>query len=146
MVNGPALFPASARASRMPLTIAPVTALELPVRGRLEMILMVPLVAPPPPPPVAPPPPPPLPPEPAASLALPPEVPPLSLCDLHPPDITTSAIAIEIVVSFLIAGNLVLLANAGQSTWRWSRQTGHVGRSSSGRSKRLRGRLWLTES
>src|ERR1043165_176036 len=101
----------------MPLTMAPVTALELPVRGRLEMILMVPLVAPPPP--VAPPPLAPLPPEPApppaASPPLPVDVPPPSLCDLQPPDRTTSASAIEVVASFLIAGNLVPLANAGQS-------------------------------
>src|SRR5215468_1409132 len=101
----------------MPLTMAPVTALELPVRGRLEMILMVPLVAPPPPP-VAPPALPPLPPEPApppaASPPLPADVPPPSLCGLHPPDRTTSASAIEIVASFIIASNLVPLADAGQ--------------------------------
>src|SRR6185295_7755807 len=103
----------------MPLTMAPVTALELPVRGRLEMILMVPLVAPPPP--VAPPPLPSLPPAPepapppAAAPPLPPDVPPPSLCDLHPPDRTTSASAIEIVASFVIASNLVPLASAGQS-------------------------------
>src|SRR5215468_3736502 len=58
----------------MPLTMAPVTALELPVRGRLEMILTVPLVAPPPP--GAPPPLPPLPPlPPAASPPLPADAP-----------------------------------------------------------------------
>src|SRR5215468_8522135 len=117
----------------MPSTIAPVTALELPVRGRLEMILMVPLVAPPPPP-VAPPALPPLPPEPApppASPPLPADVPPPSLCDLHPPDRTTSASAIEIVASFLIASNLVSLADAGQPLLRCSRRAGHVGGSSS---------------
>src|SRR4051812_33598084 len=101
----------------MPLTMAPVTALELPVRGRLEMILMVPLVAPPPPPPSAPPPLPALPaaPLPAASPPLPADVPPPSLRGLHPPDRTKSASAIEIVASFLIASNLVPLADAGQS-------------------------------
>src|SRR5689334_8854605 len=104
MSNEPALPPASSIASLMPFTIDVVSALALPVRGRLETIFAVPLVAPPPPPPVPSPPPPPVPPPPP-SLS-----PPLPL---HPP--AASAITSPNAAIRRIAGQPSRPPRGGQS-------------------------------